>query len=262
MTKNPIQLSLEITWLWPDILNLHGDRGNVMAISRICEMYGINSNVKRVNRLTDDIDLKSTDIIIMNPGELVSIPSIVKALEKARSALKSYIQDGGVLMAIGSSGAALAIMTERADGTTISGLGLLDMTCKERNAIIGDDLIANVFGEDVYGIQIQMMDTILDPEQQPFAELVYGYGNDGKGKEGAMTGNVIFTNMLGPVLVKNPWLTLEIIRRALAKRNKEHEDEIMDILKFDPAHFELELKSADAIKIFNATKEKPAFARR
>ena len=262
MTKTPTRLSLGITWLWPDILNLHGDRGNVMAISRICEMYGIDLTVKRVNRLADEIDLESTDIILMNPGELVSIPPIVEALEKVRQALESYIENGGVLMAIGTSGAALAEKTERADGTNINGLGLLNMRCKERNAIIGDDLIVNVFGEDVYGIQIQMMDTILGAEQAPFADLVYGYGNDGKGKEGAMTGNVIFTNMLGPVLVKNPWLTLEIIRRALVKRNKGHEDEITDILKFDPAHFELELKSADAIKLFNATKEKPAFAHR
>ena len=261
MTKTPLQYSLEILWLWPDILNLHGDRGNVMALSRVCEIYGIDANITRVNRLTDDIDPPAADLIIMNPGELASIFPIVKALEKSRASLESFVEEKGVLLTIGTTGAALATKTERADGTTIDGLGLLDMICKERKSIIGDDLIVNAFDKDVYGIQIQMMDTMLGPDQKPFAEVIYGYGNNGKQTEGAMTDNVIFTNMLGPVLVKNPWLTLELIRRALLRKNKNDEKELNDLLKFDPAHFELELRSAEDIKKFNTEKEKPAFDR-
>ncbi|MDR0875733.1 MAG: cobalamin biosynthesis protein CobQ [Clostridiales Family XIII bacterium] len=255
-------LVFDILWLWPDILNLHGDRGNAMALERIAGMYGIEARITRVNRLTDDFDPLASDLILMNPGELVNVPHIVDALSMKKYALETYAAEGGALLCIGTTGAALANRTERTNGSAITGLGLLDMTCRERTAVLGDDLIARAFGETVYGIQIQMMDTILNAGQEPFAELVYGYGNNGggsSGAEGAASGNIIFTNMLGPVLVKNPWLTLELIRRALGRRHADRADEIRELLTFDPARFELELRSTEAIRRFNTTKEKPIY---
>jgi CobQ-like glutamine amidotransferase family enzyme len=194
----------------------------------------------------------------------VNVPHIVDALSMKKYALETYAAEGGAMLCIGTTGAVLANRTERADGSVITGLGLLDMACHERTAVLGDDLIATAFGEAVYGIQIQMMDTVLNAGQAPFAKVVYGYGNCGDGKsggadEGARTGNVIFTNMLGPVLVKNPWLTLELIRRALGRRNSNRIAEIRELLTFDPARFELELRSAEAIRRFNETKEKPIY---
>ncbi|GHU63805.1 hypothetical protein AGMMS49983_08100 [Clostridia bacterium] len=260
MTFTP-SLSFDILWLWPDILNLHGDRGNAMALARIAGMYGVDAHITRVNRLTDDFDPLDADLILLNPGELVNIPHIVDALSAKKPALETYASKGGALLAIGTTGTALASRTERSDGSVIEGLGLLGMTCRERTTVLGDDLIAATFGDVVCGIQIQMMDTVLDAGQTPFGDVVYGYGNNGSGAEGAASGNIFFTNMLGPLLVKNPWLTLEIIRRALARRNANRIDEIREHLSFDPARFELELRSAEAIRRFNETKEKPAASR-
>ena len=99
-----------------------------------------------------------------------------------------------------------------------------------------------------------MMDISLAAGQKPFGKLVYGYGNDGGIYEGAQKGGVIFTNALGPVLVKNPWLTLSLIRMALIRRLP---DKNPDTLRFDSKLFDLELASAKAIRSFNQTKEKP-----
>jgi len=257
-TKN----RLNILWLWPDILNQHGDRGNVMALVRICGLYGIDAKVTRVTGLKDEYNYNGADIVLLGPGELAVMPAISGALSKRAAELRAYADSGGLLLATGTTGAAIGVRTRRLDGTYIDGMGLLDMECQERGAVLGDDLIyrrmekagpetaqtpaAGTDGLTVYGIQIHMMDVDLAAGQKPFGKAVYGYGNNGSGAEGAVSGNVIFTNALGPVLVKNPWLTVELINRALGQN-----------LRFDPGLFGLELASAEVIKLFNEKKEKP-----
>jgi hypothetical protein len=54
--------------------------------------------------------------------------------------------------------------------------------------------------------------------------------------------------------VKNPWLTLDLIKRALTRRMPGVSPET---LPFKPELFELELASAQAIRKFNETKERP-----
>lgn len=271
---------LNILWLWPDILNLHGDRGNVMALCRVCGLYGVEPIVTRVQRLSDMFWLESADIVLLGAGELSVMPKVTGALSKQYQTLKNYAESGGLLLATGTSGAALGVRTLREDGSHIFGLGLLDMECKERAAVLGDDLIFrlsdgfsddffnNLSGYDhifesgcmdVYGLQIQMMDTSLADGQKPFGQVVYGYGNNGGGvggAEGAAKDGVIFTNGLGPLLVKNPWLTLALIRRALARRTPGLS---LDALRYRPELFEIERASAAAIRKFNETKERPKY---
>ena len=236
---------LNILWLWPDILNQHGDRGNVMALARICGLYGIEAKITRVNRLTDKFDPDRADIALLGPGELAVMPGIIGAMPIQK--IKAWTDNGGVLFATGTTGAAIGVQTRRLDGSYIYGAGLIDIECRERETVLGDDLIYRTSDDmDIYGIQIHMMDIDLSADQKPFGETIYGYGNNGKKTEGAVQDNVIFTNALGPVLVKNPWLTLDLINRALSAS-----------YEYDPDLFKLELESAETIKRFNNNKEKP-----
>ena len=244
--------NLNILWLWPDILSQHGDRGNVMALERTCGLYGIEAGVTRVTGLADPFDLGEADMILLGPGEIAVMPQISGALSKRYEELKAWTENGGVIFTTGTTGAALGIETIRLDGSRIFGIGLLHISCTERETVLGDDLIYRVSSKSssddmtVYGIQIHMMDVALSKGQPTFGETVYGYGNNGKRTEGAIQGNVIFTNALGPVLVKNPWLTIDLINRALGQK-----------LELDPALFELEIASAKVIELFNEKKVKP-----
>ena len=255
------ETALNILWLWPDILNLHGDRGNVMALTRISELYGIKTNITRITRLTDLFDPGSADIILLGAGELAVMPEIAGALSKRYDSLKAFSESGGIIFATGTTGAALGVHTTRSDGSHIYGAGLLEMECKERGSVIGDDLIFNPgsslnTGTDtpVLGIQIQMIDLYLSENQKPLGDIVYGFGNCGALSEGAVNNGVILTNAVGPVLIKNPWLTLALIRKALFGKNPAMDP---DALRFDPSLFEIELASAAAIQAFNDKKEKP-----
>ena len=252
-------MTLNVLWLWPDILNLHGNRGNAMAITRVAKLYDIETNITRVTRLSDSFDLTSADIVLLGTGELAVMPDISGALSKHASALKDYTESGGVIFAVGTTASAIGVHTTRVDDSHIYGVGLLDIECKERNVVLGDDLIFRIddsvgAGMPVYGIQIQMIDIKLGEGQTPLGNLTYGYGNNGTGTEGAINNGIVFTNALGPVLIKNPWLALELIKKASLRKAPNMDP---NTFKFDPSLFEIEIASAKAIQMFNDKKEKP-----
>jgi CobQ-like glutamine amidotransferase family enzyme len=118
---------LNITWLYPDVLNLHGDRGNVMALKKVGEMLNLEVNIKRVDSYSQKIDFDKTDIILINPGEVKVISKIVDVLNKQKEELDKYVEDNKIILAIGTSGAILAKTVEYLDKTKINGLGYLDM---------------------------------------------------------------------------------------------------------------------------------------
>lgn len=128
------------------------------------------------------------------------------------------------------------------------------MVCKERETIYGDDIHYTLNEEpnmEIMGCQIQVMDTILNSDIS-LGTLKYGRGNSGfeNKVEGAKYKNIIFTNALGPVLVKNPWYTEKLIK--LAMKNKG-----IDKLKsINQEEYDYELKSLECIKKFIDKKEK------
>jgi CobQ-like glutamine amidotransferase family enzyme len=247
---------LHILWMYPDILNLHGDRGNVMALQRVGAQFGVETEIRRVSRLRGRFDLGWADLLVFGAGELAVMPEVASALAEGEDAVRGFLA-GKAVFCTGTTGAIFARGTERTDGSVLAGLGLLDMWCRERAAPLGDDLIFRMDGldENICGIQIQMMDVFLAAGQAPLGRTVYGHGNCGDAEiraEGAVCGNILFTNALGPVLVKNPWMALWLLRRALPGANLPDPN-----APENARRWELELKSSLAVHLFNATKEKP-----
>ena len=236
---------LHILWLYPDVLNIHGGRGDVMALLHMCDLLNIPVEIRRSDDLREDEDWTWPHIVYMTAGELKCVDKVSQALIRQGEGIRRFISRGGFLIANGSSGAALAKSTELFDGSVIQGLGLLDMTWKERDSVWGDDIwVRTEDGLDVIGNQIQVADVTLGEGQKPFGHVAYGRGNNGAGDEGAVTGSVIYTGVLGPLLTKNPRLTAGIVESAavLAQVELEHD--------LDPADIEIEDKSAEYIKAF------------
>ena len=114
------------------------------------------------------------------------------------------------------------------------------MDVKERNMVLGDDLCYKFEKMEIMSSQIQMIDITLNKAKE-FGKIIYGYGNNGK-NEGARNKNLLFTNALGPVLVKNPWLTEYLINLALKNKGLKEINKKID--------FDLELKSLESAKEF------------
>jgi CobQ-like glutamine amidotransferase family enzyme len=120
------------------------------------------------------------------------------------------------------------------------------MECQERKSIYGDDIYFKTVDEpnqEIMGCQIQMMDITLNGIA-PLGKLLYGKGNNGTNDEGAKYKNVIFTNALGPVLVKNPWYCETLVREAMQQKGVKIEKTI------DAQEYEIELNSLTSIKEF------------
>lgn len=237
---------LNILWMYPDILNLHGDRGNLMAFERICKMLDVKANITKVERYNDEIDFENNDIMFFNVGEIRVMPAIIDVLKKNAHAVKKFAEDNKTIILIGAAGCIMAKKTIRKD-SEFEGLGILDMELTEVKDIYGDDILFTLRENNmtIAGCQIKMLETKLNSDIA-LGNLDYGSGNGGfeAKTEGAKYKNVIYTNALGPVFVKNPWYAQHIIVNALKNKNEEVSKLLGD------EEFELELDSLREIKKF------------
>lgn len=240
---------LIVLWLYPDILNLHGDRGNLMALHRLAKLSGLPLEIVRLDDLDQPLPLGSADLIILGCGEVKDLPRVIAALKKQQGELAEFCNRGGYLLATGSSGAALGRETKRLDGSSFAGLKLLPFSCSERQRVLGDDIWFTLIDQpeqEILGNQIQILDFELDEQAEPWGKLIYGYGNKGDGFEGCQCrmgeGRIIATNTLGPLLVKNPRFTARLLAevaeikqmrklRNLALRDIEYEDKSAELIK-------------------------------
>lgn len=245
---------MKIAWMYPDTLYLHGERGNVLAMYRFAREMGLDTKVKRVDMGKKNFDPMEYDILFYGPGEIVSFPAVIRDTWNYEHSLAEFIAAGKVLIATGATSALFGekIVRFAPEGTepeVIDGLCIIPSTAFEREYVYGNDELVNASYNgrefELLGNQIHMADYGFSESEgyRRLGTVVYGRGNNGQdGMEGAVHNNSIFTNMLGPLLVSNPWLTAEIIRAAAAAGGCE--------LTCEDPDFSLELKSLELKKEF------------
>lgn len=242
-------MNVNIAWVYPDILNLHGDRGNMMAIEKIAEAMGIEANITKIN-YGENIDFENTDLIFMGAGELRDIEHVVEKLDA--EGLKSYVEAGGYVLAIGSTGCVLGKTLTIEGGKVINGLGILDITAKElcrtkmpyvTKEVYGDDIWWTYKDMEIIGNQIHRVDYTLG-NAEPLGEVLYGYGNDLGGNEGARYKNVILTNTVGPLLTANPWFGADLICEIIKAKGEELSADLekLEFLEYAKESIELRKK--------------------
>lgn len=218
--------SLNICHLYPDLLNLYGDRGNVIAIKKRCEWKGIVVNVTQIS-IGDSFDAEKYDMVFIGGGqddeqELLR-PDLMN--EKAGE-IKSYIEHGGVLLAICGGYQLLGHYYETGEGKKLKFLGALDfMTIAGPKRMIGNlvfdcgFLRAGKYEGTVVGFENHMGKTFLGPGVKPMGRVIRGSGNNGEdGYEGAVYKNTFCSYSHGSLLPKNPELADYLIGIALKQK--------------------------------------------
>ncbi|WP_414151430.1 type 1 glutamine amidotransferase [Acetobacterium carbinolicum] len=217
-----MQQTIKVGWLFNNMFNLHGDRGNLLAIRAEGERRGYRVEVEQINLDTETFNPIDFDFLFCPPGEIEHFEVVAAYLEPHRKELMDYIETRPMLVT-GTSVGLFGETIKRDDQSTIRGLGIIEVKTRENHVVYGDDLYYscryNGKEMDIIGSQIQMLDLDIK-EESPFGWLKYGYGNNGETRfEGVISGKGMFTNTLGPVLVCNPWLTEEIINLIEANKN-------------------------------------------
>ncbi len=207
---------INVAWMYPNLLNLHGERGSVQMLTDVGTQLGIDVRITRIEDFDDPVTFADYDLLMFLPGEISIFPYLIPAL----GAIGDYVENGGYVLALGTTGLMFGKSILREDGTEQTGLGLLDMTATERRFVHGDDLHFRINGSDMElaGSQIQMADV---DAKEPLGTTIYGMGNNNTGAEGARYRNLIYTNCLGPLFVKNPWFAESILKDILKNKGVE-----------------------------------------
>ncbi|MBS5195644.1 MAG: glutamine amidotransferase [Clostridiales bacterium] len=214
-------MKLTIGHLYPDLLNLYGDRGNIQCLMKRCLWRGIEAETIAFE-LDDNIDFSNLDIVLLGGGSDREQMLVCEKLKEIQKDFKEYVEQGGVVIAICGGYQLLGNYYKTEEGI-IEGLSLVDMYTEQGENRLIDNIVlqSELFDMPIVGFENHGGRTFIG-ENKPLGKVLYGSGNDGKsGYEGVVYKNVIGTYLHGPLLPKNPQLADELILRALKKKYGE-----------------------------------------
>ena len=92
-------MKLTIGHLYPDLLNLYGDRGNIQCLMKRCQWRGIEAETIPFE-LDDKIEFSGLDIVLLGGGSDREQMLVCEKLQKIQKDFKAYVEDNGVVIAI------------------------------------------------------------------------------------------------------------------------------------------------------------------
>ena len=211
-------MKITIGHLYPDLLNLYGDRGNIQCLMKRCEWRGIEAETIAYE-LNDRIDFGALDIVLLGGGSDREEMIVCTRLQEIRDDFKRYVENDGVVIAICGGYQLLGHYYRTSEGE-MKGLSLVDLTTEQGEGRLINNVVlkSDLFDMPIVGFENHGGRTDIRGNR-PLGKVLYGSGNDGKsGFEGVVYRNVIGTYLHGPLLPKNPALADLLIERALQKK--------------------------------------------
>jgi CobQ-like glutamine amidotransferase family enzyme len=212
--------ALSVLSLYPELMNIYADRGNIAVLRARCEWRGLGFE-HAASSLGEPLDPDAHDLFYMGGGQDRDQVAVAHDMaETKRDALHRAADRGAVVLAV-CGGYQLLGHSYEMGGEELPGVGLVDLrTVREPGPrLIGNCAIEADLGSGprvIAGFENHGGRTYLAPEEQPLGRVLSGHGNNGRdGFEGVQRGNVIGTYLHGPLLPKNVWLADRLIELAL-----------------------------------------------
>jgi CobQ-like glutamine amidotransferase family enzyme len=217
---------IRLVHLYPDLMSVYGDRGNVLTLSRRAEWRGIPLEVHELS-LDDELDARNVDLIFFGGGQdreqAVVSPDF---LRQKGAAVVQAVEDGAALLSVCGGYQLLGTSYTTVDGQELPGAGLFQArSVPGPRRHIGNVLIETELGgqrRTLVGFENHSGRTYLAHGMQPLGRTVVGAGNNGEdGTEGSVYRGAIGCYLHGSLLPKNAWLADRLLRDALAHRRGE-----------------------------------------
>ena len=210
---------LHICHLYPDLLNLYGDRGNIMCLRQRLAWRGLEAEVTEVPAGAS-ADFSEYDLIFIGGGQDFEQEVLLSDLRSGKDReLKAAIHDGKTVLAICGGYQMLGNYYKTWDGQQCDFIGAIDLyTVGSKERMIGNFAFQcgeKSGGSTVVGFENHSGKTYLGTGVEPLGTILAGGGNNGSdGTEGVRYLNVFGTYSHGPVLPKNPEFCDHILETA------------------------------------------------
>jgi CobQ-like glutamine amidotransferase family enzyme len=215
-------MKLRVCSLYPELMNIYADRGNMQILRARCEWRGLGFELAGAT-IGEGVDPDAHDLFYMGGGQDRDQALCAHDMVATkRDALHDAAGRGAVVLAV-CGGYQLLGHEYEMEGERLPGVGLVDLrTVREPgprligNCAIEADLGGGRGDRVIAGFENHGGRTYLGPDEEPLGRVLKGFGNNGKdGYEGVRRGNVIGTYLHGPLLPKNIWLADRVIELAL-----------------------------------------------
>lgn len=210
---------LRIAHLYPELLNLYGDSGNILVLRRRMEWRGLGCEVLEVH-MGERPSLGDVDLVFVGGGSDREQRIVCDELLREQRELAAFVEDDGVLLAV-CGGYQLLGHSYLMGDEEVRGLSLVDLyTDRGSPRLIGNIAVrSRISPQPIVGYENHGGRTHLGSGVEALGEVLHGFGNDGTtGEEGCLYKNVVGTYVHGPLLPKNPGVADWLIARALERR--------------------------------------------
>ncbi len=218
---------LKIAHLYPKLLNIYGDGGNILTLKKRCDWRGIEVQI-------DEIDVGDNfgehDIYFIGGGQDIQQIEVSKELQKHKDFLTAERDRGAVFLGICGGYQLMGHYYQPHNGERLQGISLLDAyTVAGDKRFIGNVTVETdlVTPNTLVGFENHSGLTYLQGDTKPIGKMVVGNGNNGVDKtEGARFKNVFGTYMHGSFLPKNVHFADYMLELALNTKLEPINDEI------------------------------------
>ena len=213
-------MELKICHLYPDLLNLYGDRGNTVCMEKRLQWRGIDCRFTEV-KYGDNDPLSDYDLIFIGGGQDFEQKLLMEDLQRGKgNNIKATAEDGKTFLAICGGYQLLGHYYQMSDGTKCEYIGAIDVfTVAGEKRMIGNTACISEEAGTIVGFENHAGKTFLSGAVRSLGTVLKGSGNNGEdGLEGARYKNVFATYYHGPVLPKNPELCDLILKTALGRK--------------------------------------------
>ncbi|MDQ6694958.1 MAG: glutamine amidotransferase [Chloroflexota bacterium] len=233
-------MDLRIAFLYPELMNIYGDRGNILTLSRRALWRGIDVTVDKVS-LGDTIDPGYYDFFFFGGGQDKQQVAVAHDLQGQKGgALREAVEGGAVMLSVCGGYQLLGRYYRPADDEDLPGIGLFDAHTEASDTrYIGNVLIdCSLPGVGtIVAFENHSGRTYLGPGCKPLGKSLIGGGNNGQdGTEGAVYKTAYGCYLHGSLLPKNPRFADLLLTQALSRRHGQVELASIDDTLEDLAH--------------------------
>ncbi len=219
-----IDYKINILHIYPDLLNLYGDKGNIACLKKRLKWRGIEAEVTECTAKNPEIDFENTDIIFVGGGSDRETEIVRLALLGKKEEFVKFAENGGTIVAL-CGGFELIGKTIETNDETKEGIRILDITTKipqDNSRLIGNvvidcgENIGKVVGFENHNGRVDI------GSHTPLGKVEKGFGNNDSGDfEGVIYKNVLASYLHGPLFPKNPKLCDFVLKKALAHKYED-----------------------------------------